>query len=204
MGSQTYYTSSHTLSIAFYKEKFKMQEISTAVESIVRNIKTFKEYDEHIYHNAHLLLHIYSDVVWQAKENFDDLEMECLRAYNQSVFSALDVLSDFTPDCEIEYFSNQMNSMEITKAMVNIINDALLKVKLYPRKGELYFDIINKCYLVKYKYSENELLDSLQISRTSFYRHKKSAVNLFGVTLWGFILPSLKKRFNGGTKLEPN
>jgi len=94
--------------------------------------------------------------------------------------------------------------MEITKAMVNIINDALLKVKLYPRKGELYFDIINKCYLVKYKYSENELLDSLQISRTSFYRHKKSAVNLFGVTLWGFILPSLKKRFNGGTKLEPN
>jgi hypothetical protein len=43
------------------------------------------------------------------------------------------------------------------------------------------------------KYSESEILESMNISRSTFFREKKKAVTLLGVILWGFVIPDIKK-----------
>ena len=42
-----------------------------------------------------------------------------------------------------------------------------------------------------FKFGEEELLEDLHISRSTFYRDKKKATTLFGVVLWGFALQNV-------------
>lgn len=46
-------------------------------------------------------------------------------------------------------------------------------------------------YIINYRYSENEMLEYLNIGRTTFYKEKKESVHMLGVILWGFIIPDL-------------
>ena len=92
-----------------------------------------------------------------------------------------------------EHFKSKLQSVAETNCMVELINCALIKLRNYPRDGERYFEILNKSFLVKYKYSETEILEALDMSRATFYRDKKRAVALLGVILWGFIIPDILK-----------
>ena len=42
-----------------------------------------------------------------------------------------------------------------------------------------------------YQYSDQELMASLNLERTTFYKRKKEAINLLGTILWGYILPEM-------------
>jgi hypothetical protein len=47
-------------------------------------------------------------------------------------------------------------------------------------------------YVINYRYSENEMLEYLNIGRTTFYKEKKDAIHMLGVILWGFVIPDMK------------
>lgn len=49
-------------------------------------------------------------------------------------------------------------------------------------------------YILNNRYSENEMLEYLNIGRTTFYREKKDAIHMLGVILWGFLIPDLEDR----------
>jgi hypothetical protein len=87
--------------------------------------------------------------------------------------------------------------MLFTGVLVDIVNKALVMLKDYPGKGNRYFEIINKMHILKYRYSEDEMLNFLHISRRSLYREKKEAMNLLGVVLWGFLIPDLMEKIRG-------
>ena len=57
----------------------------------------------------------------------------------------------------------------------------------------LYFNIINRKYIIKYESSDYKLLESLGIERTTYYKRKKEAVNLLGTILWGYVIPEMMK-----------
>lgn len=63
----------------------------------------------------------------------------------------------------------------------------------YPDCGEVYADILRKCYLSKKTYKESEILTLLEMERSTYYDKKKIAISLFGVVMWGYILPECKK-----------
>jgi len=48
-------------------------------------------------------------------------------------------------------------------------------------------------YLLKYNYSEDEMMEALNISRSTLYREKKRALSLLGVILWGYMLPGIMR-----------
>ena len=98
-------------------------------------------------------------------------------------------------NCEINslHLEERTQSLLFTHALVDIINRALVRLKEYPDNGERYYELINKMHVLKYPYSETEMLDALNISRRTLYREKKEGVNMLGVILWGFLLPNLMK-----------
>lgn len=62
----------------------------------------------------------------------------------------------------------------------------------YPDKGALYCEIISKAYLNRFKYRESEMLEVLNMERSTYYDRKKEAILLFGLSLWGTAIPKLK------------
>ena len=66
------------------------------------------------------------------------------------------------------------------------------RVRDYPCNGNLYCEILSKCYLTCFKYREPELLEILNMERSTFYDKKKEAILVFGLSLWGTSIPKLK------------
>ena len=151
------------------------------------------ENNEKIYHNARLLLEIYSKVIWRLEESLEDLDTECLETDNKHLFELIDSLIDVDTNVNKYRFEQRMQSIEESKSLIEFIDRALNKLKRYPSNGQQYFQIIRKLYFNNHssKLDEENLLEELHISRSTFYREKKKAITLFGVTLWGFALNGL-------------
>jgi hypothetical protein len=154
--------------------------------------------DPQVYHNTKELLKVYGKVVWCLDHSVKEMESECIECGYENLFDALSFLSSCI-DCELDtlHLEERTQSMLFTGALVEIINKALIILKDYPGKGDKYFEIINKMHILKYQYSEEEMLNFLQISRRSLYREKKEAISLLGVILWGFLIPDLMESLRG-------
>lgn len=159
--------------------------------SIRSLLNRHKDIDPKIYHNAQELLKIYSDVVWNNIEEYSDVVSECNELYGLSSYKGLEIMAEIGEEQKaIELRERLMNVAE-NKIMIDAIEKALSHVKAYRYNGEVYFDIINKNYFIKNKCTEDDMLEDLCISRSTYYRKRKEAIHLFGIYLWGFVIPKV-------------
>jgi hypothetical protein len=163
------------------------------IESLIKSIKEYNQVDEKVYHDAHLLLKIYSDVVWGMNESYNHMVCECQEIYGNSSLSVLDIMTEFGSNMKAKLLQEQLEDIEMSKVIIDIINSAMVKLKTYPRKGERYYEILSNTYFIKNKYEEQELLEILNVSRTTYYRLRKKAICVFGTILWGYVLPDVIK-----------
>lgn len=163
------------------------------IEKLINTIKICKKVDEKVYHDAHLLLKIYSDVVWGMNENYNNTVYECEEIYGNSSLAVLDIMTEFGTNMKAKLLQEHLEDIETSKVIIDIINSAMAKLKTYPKKGDIYYNVLDNTYFVKNKYSEQELLEILDISRTSYYRLRKKAICVFGTILWGYVLPDVVK-----------
>lgn len=101
-------------------------------------------------------------------------------------------LENFAPDEARERFEERIRSLFETKWIIELVDMAMLKIREYPDKGALYCEIISKAYLNRFKYRESEMLEVLNMERSTYYDRKKEAILLFGLSLWGTAIPKLK------------
>lgn len=109
-----------------------------------------------------------------------------------SSHGALIYLENFAPDEARERFEERIRSLFETKWIIELVDMAMLKIREYPDKGALYCEIISKAYLNRFKYRESEMLEVLNMERSTYYDRKKEAILLFGLSLWGTAIPKLK------------
>src|SRR5665647_912270 len=171
------------------------------IEKLINATKVCEKIDDGVYHDAHLLLKIYSDVVWGMNESYNHMVYECQEIYGASPLSALDVMTEFGSNVKAKLLQEQLEDIETSKVIIDVINSAMMKLKTYPRKGGKYYEILSNTYFVKNKYDEQELLETLDVSRTTYYRLRKKAICVFGTILWGFVLPEVIKNMKLETEL---
>ena len=82
------------------------------------------------------------------------------------------------------------------KWMIDHIDKAMSKVYEYYNNGRLYHEILSKGYLTAFRYTESELLEILNLERSTFYDRKKEAVMLLGIALWGYAIPVFRGIFD--------
>lgn len=158
---------------------------------------------EQVYHKTKLLLSVYRDVVWRTIKGSETLYEDLGGIYYSSELTdALAYLSDFAPDEERRRFEERLSTLFETKWMIDLIDNAMYKLYEYHNNGKLYHEILSKTYLVSFKYSESEILEMLDIERSSYYDRKKEAVMLFGIALWGYAIPQMKGIFAEHKDLE--
>ena len=107
---------------------------------------------------------------------------------------ALLYLEEFAPDREREAFEQRVKTLFETRWMTELVEKAMEKVREFPAYGELYFEILSKSYLGRRKYTESELLSVLNMERSRFYDRKKEGILIFGISMWGVLIPKSRER----------
>mgnify|MGYP001405590069 CR=1 FL=1 len=182
-----------------------MEKQKRPIEKIAMIVNKDKQFNAAVFHKAKLLLCLYRDVVWRTQEVMYDTSDEAYDFGGRRIAELADYLSyDFEGDIDKEKAESKLLSIAESKFLVDLVDKALIKLQAYPNLGELYFNILTRQYIYKVKYTDAELIETLSIERTQYYKRKKEAVNLFGVILWGYIIPPIKDIYVGSVEHAVN
>ena len=165
-----------------------------AIKSINRMYEQFNLNSDEILHKTKLLLSVYRDVVWATLNEADYISDE-VYYFGDDLTDALVYLEEFATDTNKAEFEARITSLFENKWMIDLIDKAMTKVYGYYNNGKLYHEILSKCYLTSFKYTEAELLEILNLERSTYYDRKKEAIMLLGVSLWGYAIPYFKGIF---------
>ena len=143
-----------------------------------------------VFHNTKLLLQKYRRVCWSFDERLDDLYQDY--TFERDLLGGAELFTDLLSEPARERLERKFTTAYDSKLLIQYMDNSLLKLRDYPRRGEEYFDLLNKQYFGKYTYSEQEMLDALNVERSVYYDRKKEAIAIYSVVLWGFVLPEYR------------
>ena len=143
------------------------------------------------FHKSKLILKIYRDVVWVLSERAQELQEYAWELGDQDLSTGLCYLENFAPDIDLQDFEEKVCCVIQSQMLVDVINRALLRLKRYPDRGELYYEILSKQFIYRFNSTEKELLDELNMERSVFYDRKKEAIYLFSICLFGYVMQQL-------------
>lgn len=179
------------LRVKGYRKNIRLARLGDEYTKAVKNITKMYEQlglaQDDIFHKTKLLLSIYRDVVWATLSDCNCVNEE-IYYYGDDLTDALVYLEEFAPDIERSEFERRVCNLFENKWMIDLIDKAMSKVYDYYNNGRLYHEILSKSYLTAFRYTESELLEILNLERSTFYDRKKEAVMLLGIALWGYAI----------------
>lgn len=164
---------------------------SKTMRTIVAMCMSQNHDPDELYKKAKLMLNAYRQVCWASFGFCQDYQEESFAVSNEEIERALKFLEEYPSDIDGTIFSNKMKNVMDPKWLMELIDDTMLQVREYPDRGDLYFEIISKAYLNRFKYVETDIIDLLSVERSCYYDRKKEAIMVFAVSLWGTIIPKI-------------
>ena len=140
---------------------------------------------------SRLLLKTYQSIHWTAigLKEIDADDSYCFST--EEMKCALDYLNSFPSDEKPLILERRLRELFDPRWIVELVESSLVQVNAFPKKGPLYYEILQKMYCTSNVYTESDLLDILKLERSRFYELKKEAFLVFGLALWGTVLPKV-------------
>lgn len=111
-----------------------------------------------VFHRSKLILKIYRDVVWVLSERVEELQEYAWDLGKQDIDTGLCYLENFAPDIDLQDFEEKVCCVVESRMFVEIIDRALLRLRKYPDRGELYYEILTKQFIYRFNSTEKEML----------------------------------------------
>lgn len=161
----------------------------TGANQRISNICKSKSIDEKaLYAKSKLLLEIYKDICWDTADYASQVGEEALYGYDfcsGDLDAALLYLENFAPTEKKERFTERVQKLFEVKWMIELVDRAVMKVRDFPCKGELYVSILSAYYLTNFPLTETEMIETFKFERSTLYRRKREAIKVFGLAIWG-------------------
>ena len=138
---------------------------------------------------AKMLLASYRHVCWASIGFFRVGSEEQYMICDDDIDQALNYLVEISPSEDKRVFESNLKALFESRWMMELVDDAMVQVREFPDMGEMYFELLSKFYLSKFKYGENEMLEMLNMERSTYYDRKKEAILVFAWAMWGGVLP---------------
>ena len=141
---------------------------------------------EYLYRFGKKLLKLYRDVSRNNTLDAEDiLEDICSESYESDISSqmssALTRLEFFASEYTKNKFESDIRRSLRTGWMVRVMDQVKMNVYTFDDYGPEFVTILTLCYMSSFKYTEQEILAELNISRQNFYKKKKYATILFAL-----------------------
>ena len=165
----------------------------TSLDQAVARVQLERAINNKILHQAKLLLKLYRNVVWSVENHLQDLEVTAHDFGSRRIQDLIDYLAfDFEGDLDTDKVGDHLQSIAETRDLILLVDKAMIRLQSYPLWGELYFDLLNRKYIIRYAYSDQDLMETMNLTRATYYRRKNEAIHLLGHILWGYILPEMQ------------
>lgn len=115
-----------------------MRKESSTLQKCKRQMATLGFDSQLAYHRVKLILKIYRDVVWVLSERVEELHEYAWELGAQDADTGLIYLQSFAPDMDLQEFEERVCCVMENRMLVDVIDRALLRLKRYPDRGELY------------------------------------------------------------------
>ena len=135
-----------------------------------------------IYHNTHLMLQHYRDLVWVMETIPNELksELDIPLADLDALISRLDIELSLNN----RRLESRLDALIKTRALVDRLNEAIGFLRTKPGDGELLYQIIYHTYIGKKTHGFYDLIELVGLSKSRYYTLRKRAITLIGVKLW--------------------
>jgi hypothetical protein len=148
------------------------------------------------YHDPARLLKTYRDVRWNLKLSMEQHRQDFEAEYGMSVTDYLEDVFAAGADFAGTKLEHHANSMKRTAEMLKLIDFAAHLIRENNSEGETFYWILYYSYFSPQKLNNaDEIVERIQmhipyITKDSYYRQRKRAVNTFSSVLWGFTAKS--------------
>lgn len=119
---------------------------------------------------------ILGEICYSDGEYYDPCEE--MRVMEESLIK----LEYFTADSKRDRYEREIRSILQTGQMIRIMDALKCKVYSYGKYGPDFVSILSTCYMNSFEYTNEEASEVLNMSLSSFYRKKRRAVVLFGLS----------------------
>lgn len=144
------------------------------------------------YKKMDVLLKLHRKINWCLEES----EVELNDITYESCYGSSETMSyllNFAPEKEMDVFRRRATAVMQTRVLLELIDRAVMKLRDYPMGGQTYYSIFDLKYLNRWTYTEFEILDMLDLERSTYYRKKKEGTYLLGYILFGYVMPDYIK-----------
>ena len=163
--------------------------IDTASKRKIVNTCNYLQLEQDVvYARAEVLIENYHDIVWFDSENLNRQKTGYDAANQKDTAPALLYLADFDPNEDSKKICRMMLALFETQWIKELVGAALEKVEGYSEDGRLYRSILSNELSQEY-ISRRARQNAIGIGHSSFYKRLDEAILLFGVVLWGQIIP---------------
>lgn len=176
------------------KEGGTMRKESATIRRCHSQLSALGLDSDAVFHRSKLILKIYRDVVWVLSERVEELQEYAWDLGKQDIDTGLCYLENFAPDIDLQDFEEKVCCVVESRMFVEIIDRALLRLRKYPDRGELYYEILTKQFIYRFNSTEKEMLEELNMERSVFYDRKKEAIYIFSVCLFGYAIPEVSEK----------
>lgn len=147
-------------------------------------------------HRVKLLLKLYRHVVWSVENNLYDVGMMAYDFGSRRIQELIDYLAfDLEGEFNTQKVGDYLQSITKSKELIKLIDKALIKLNAYPENGEIYFYLLNNKFIFQHTKSDKNLMEAMDLSRPTYYRRKKEAIEILGTIIWGFLTPDILASF---------
>ena len=132
------------------------------------------------------LLRIFRDVCRNNKLDADDIiEDLCSDSFESDEYKRMNEslvrLEFFASESTRSRYESDINKTMKTAWMLKVMETLKMNVYSFDGYGPEFVSILTLCYMTSFKYTEQEILAELNISRQNFYKKKKYATILFAL-----------------------
>ena len=138
---------------------------------------------EGAYKQGKFILETYRDLSWKTAREANYVREDLMSYCSVDMDQALVYLLTFATDERRDFFESKIDALFTNHTMGGMIESAAAWLRDYPTDGNLYYNIIYLRYLCRDRLKESELLEVLDMERSTYYKRRKEAVTVFGVAI---------------------
>ena len=101
--------------------------------------------------------------------------------------NALADLLFFASESKQEKYNSRISDIVQTSLLIRLKDELKVCVYSFSEYGPEFVNILSICYMNTFDYTEDDILYTLNIGRSTFYKKKRRAIILFGLAIRGFM-----------------
>lgn len=160
-----------------------------AIQDLLESYTLSENVPENLIHNTEVLINLYRKIEFAVKCHLRELDEELYVTERRQLSDFIHDLINYDFNKERRRLQDRLTSADTSLCLLELMEDALLLLKSYPDNGDLYYKLLRYRYFDSYGNTNEELMEILNLSRSTYYRQKKKAIRLYASVLWALSLP---------------